>query len=55
MHPLVPRFGHPIPFISWIFARRYKDARHPFHREFYAQAKEIDPILADEMDVCIIK
>ena len=46
-------FVDDLPFIA--FAKRYKDAPHPFYRAVYKQAASINKRLADNMDTCIIK
>jgi len=46
-------FVDDLPFIS--FAKRYRDAPHPFYQAVYKQAKGINKRLADHMDTCIIK
>ena len=46
-------FVDDLPFIT--FAKRYKDAPHPFYQAVYKQAASINKRLADNMDTCIVK
>ena len=46
-------FVDDLPFIA--FAKRYKDAPHPFYRAVYKQAASINKRLADNVDTCIVK
>ena len=46
-------FVEDLPGIS--FPHRYKDISHPFYQEVYKAAYALDPVLADQMDACIIK
>lgn len=50
---VVNGFTHDLPALS--FKRFYKEIDHPFYRKVYEKAKSIDPILADQMDTCIVK
>ena len=46
-------FVDDLPFIA--FAKRYKDAPHPFYQAVYRHAVSLNKRLADSMDTCIIK
>lgn len=46
-------FVDDLPFIA--FAKRYKDATHPFYQAVYKHAASINKRLADHMDTCIVK
>jgi len=46
-------FVDDLPFLT--FAKRYKDAPHPFYQAVYKHAVKINKRLADHMDTCIIK